>query len=167
MKVIFLDIDGVLNSTDYMNATHVNYRENVNAGYIKYPIPEDCFIRDKYGVKFDPRCVMWLNALIVATKAKIIISSTWRLGGEQLMRKMWINRSLPGEVIGITPTNTYSTRGEEIRHVVNALPRLTKYCIIDDDNDMLEEQQLNFVKTSNKYGLNLESYKQAKKILLN
>ena len=49
MKIIFLDIDGVLNQTG-------------NAA----------------SLPFDPNCVMYLNHVIKETGAHIVISSAWR-----------------------------------------------------------------------------------------
>jgi hypothetical protein len=81
------------------------------------------------------------------------------------MKEMWVKRNLPGEVIDITPTvvetslinnkevfNRFADRGYEIQQWINNnLEMLSTYCIIDDDNDMLESQQLNFVKTSDNH----------------
>lgn len=63
MKVIFLDIDGVLNV---------------------YPQGFD-----EYGSKFHPHFVENLKCLIEKTEAKILISSTWRFSGLKVMQEMW------------------------------------------------------------------------------
>jgi len=70
MKVIFLDIDGVLNV-----------------------IPQG---HDKYGGIFHPEFVENLRTIIEATDAKIVISSTWRMSGLNIMKEMWSARNLPG-----------------------------------------------------------------------
>lgn len=62
MKIIFLDIDGVLNSEKW-------YTERFDKDLQSYPLCE-----------FDPLCVEQLNILIQKTNAKLVISSTWRLG---------------------------------------------------------------------------------------
>jgi hypothetical protein len=130
-KVIFLDIDGVLN---------VDYHE-----------------RDKYGNLFHPHFVNNLKRIIKETGAKIVISSSWRFSGFIVMREMWKDRNLPGEVIGITDSLNRNDdlsfyerleRGYEIQDYLNNHPNIINYVIIDDDSDMLESQMSHFVKTS-------------------
>lgn len=132
MKVIFLDIDGVLN---------VMHREH-----------------DEFGAIFHQHFVDNLARVIKETDAKIIISSSWRHGGLQRMIDMWKFRNLPGEVIGITPDlwgeiegeDFYEKlqRGHEIQAVLDRMPDITSYVIFDDDDDMLPSQKGNFVQCS-------------------
>lgn len=83
MKVIFLDIDGVLCS----------YRSSI--AYGGFPI---CL--DKNHIKkFDHVAVNLIKKLCHETKSKIIISSTWRLTTPITKFKKFLN--LP--VIGVTP----------------------------------------------------------------
>lgn len=159
MKVIFLDIDGVLN---------VMHRE-----------------RDEFGAIFHQNFVNNLETVINETGAKIIISSSWRHGGLQRMIDMWKFRELPGEVIGITPDLWGEVKGEdfyeklqrghEIQSVLDRTPEITSYVIFDDDDDMLPSQKGNFVMCSNNinhpdcidigYGLTKECAKTAIRIL--
>ncbi len=129
MKVIFLDIDGVLNIY--------------------------CQDRDKFGCTFHDHLVDNLESIIEKTGAKIVISSSWRLDGKDAMMEMWKSRNLPGEVIDITPNlsygaglNTGTPRGKEIQEWLDNHPDVTNYVIIDDDVDMLPEQLSNFVVTA-------------------
>lgn len=148
MKVIFLDIDGVLNV--------------ISQGH------------DEYGGIFHPHLVENLKTIIEATGARIVISSSWRKSGLSIMQEMWIKRSLPGIVIDTTPLlqvfkNTtnfqffngerqkkptppfrgYSIpRGSEIAYYLDCHPEITNYVILDDDTDMLYEQRNNFVQCS-------------------
>ena len=127
MKVIFLDIDGVLNL---------------------------CYEgRDEYGSLFHPHLVDNLRRLIDKTGAKIVISSTWRMSGLVIMKEMWIKRELPGEVIDITPNfmkhyGTTLCRGKEIDAYLKDHPEVESYVILDDDTDMEDHQLDRFVKTS-------------------
>lgn len=156
MRVIFLDIDGVLNV----------YCQN----------------RDQYGCTFHDHFVNNLKYLINQTDAKIVISSSWKLAGLQEMIDMWLFRQLPGEVIDITPNLTYGpslntsiARGYEIEQWLELHPEVINYVIIDDDDDMLDNQMNNFVKTSDNsthidcvdigYGLTKECTESAIKIL--
>lgn len=123
-KIIFLDIDGVLNvmSQEF----------------------------DDYGQLFNPIFVKNLADIIEKTNAKLVISSTWRYSGLKQMVNMWKYRNLPGEIIGITP-DLYKDvdRGDEIKAWLEKnIDKVDNYCIIDDDEDMLTEQLNNFVKTS-------------------
>ena len=147
-KVIFLDIDGVLNVY--------------------------CEDRDEYGCTFHQHLVENLEMIIRKTGAKIVISSTWRLSGLIIMKEMWEKRNLPGEVIDITPFHEDRVRGNEIQEWINQY-NPTNYVIIDDDSDILSSQTDNFVRTSNNpdhidcvdvgYGLTKNCAEQAIKIL--
>jgi len=147
-KIILLDIDGVLN--------------------VDFPS------HDEYGRCFHPNFVDNLKYIIDETGAKIVISSTWRFSGLVIMKEMWEKRNLPGEVIDITPHIDICKRGEEIEYWLKN-NEVDSYVIIDDDNDMLENQQQNFVKTSknvshedninNGMGLTLKCAEKAIKIL--
>lgn len=159
MKVIFLDIDGVLNSLDNMYAMTVLYKKGVGKS------------RDEFGHLFDERCVRWLKYIIERTAAKIVISSTWRSSGLTKMQTMWQARELPGEVISCTPTyvdeyiinlhactNNEADRGYEIAQWIHEHEQeLEQYCIIDDDSDMLGVQLPYFVKTDSQIGLNYKT----------
>lgn len=135
MKVIFLDIDGVLN--------------------VMFPG------RDNYGRLFHPEFVDNLRWIIDETGAKIVMSSTWRFAGLEKMKQMWIDRNLPGELIDITidcvqlvddgRAEFYDLveRGHEIQQWLDEHPEVENYVILDDDNDFLTSQRGNFVRTSN------------------
>lgn len=124
MKVIFLDIDGVL---CVRNRT-----------------------ADKYGPLFHGKFVKNLYRIIYDTGAKIVISSSWRFSGEDKMMKMWDDRNLPGLIVGITPYLRNECRGSEIAVWLKTNP-VEAYCIIDDDRDMLPEQMNNLVLTEANY----------------
>lgn len=188
MKLIFLDIDGVLNTHESMVA-HGCLR-NILAK--KHPETNFSSItRDKYGHLFDENAVTYLHALVEHTDAKIVISSTWRYSGLKVMKKMWKDRQLPGTVIGITPCGQYrvtdayeqyhtTERGYEIKQFMMDLERGTvpethcilhgegipieNYVIFDDDTDMLSEQMNHFVQCGNN-GISYRQYKYALSIL--
>jgi hypothetical protein len=156
MRVLFLDIDGVLNSVDNMLAqANLWHIDNKNKS------------RDEFGHLFDERCVKWLNYIIYKTGCKIVISSTWRHSGLEAMKLMWEMRDLPGEIIGCTPnevsesiinlyaaTNNEADRGYEIQEWIDT-HKPEKYCIVDDENDMLSHQ--NFVRTNSEFGLDCKT----------
>lgn len=158
MKIIFLDIDGVLN---------VNPTE-----------------RDQWGAIFKIHLVNHLRRIIEATGAKIVISSTWKDSGLKELQRMWKERDLPGEVIAVTPySNTRyvkfardfdeqnieeileSPRGAEIDWTLQFYPSDTKYVIIDDCvAGMLYGQRNNIIHTP--VGLTEELANKAIEILL-
>lgn len=129
MKIIFLDIDGILS---------VNY----------------CG-RDKYGSLFHQKFENNLKYIIDETNAKIVISSTWRFSGLKVLQQMWKDRNLAGEVVDITPDCAQITdgfmenveRGHEIQQWLSK-HQVENYVILDDDQDMLDSQKDHFVLCS-------------------
>lgn len=125
-KILFLDIDGVLNNAASMS-------EGVHI------IPEKCLmIRD----------ICW------RTGAKVVVSSTWRVGRsldelQQIFRLM----GMGGLIVDVTPWHKTGPRGDEIDHWLKDNTKTKQYAIVDDDGDMLEEQMPYFVKTESIVGL--------------
>lgn len=163
MKIIFLDIDGVLNV---------------------YGSPY-CGDRDEFGDLFHKNFEENLKQIVEKTNCKIVISSSWRMSGLSEMQRMWNHRNLAGEIIDVTPDCTQLVdegmsefydeveRGHEIQYWLDT-NKWDSYCIIDDDNDMLSSQKNNFVRTANNnehidhvegYGLTKECAERVIKIL--
>ena len=148
-----------------MNAMHIMKYRTKKEGYET---------RDEYGQVFDPRCVAWLDHIVETTGAKIVVSSTWRMSGLQVMKEMWQMRDLPGEVIDITPLQTdpelveryydpKADRGYEIQEWIDNHSELEGYVILDDDSDMLSYQH--FVQCNGRLGINYEVAKKAIELL--
>jgi len=77
MNVIFLDVDGVLNSEDFLRKREEEHRQLGHEGPA-FPRREtkcDCFRLDR---QIDPVAIAHLNDLVEETAAKIVISSSWR-----------------------------------------------------------------------------------------
>ena len=123
MNIIFLDIDGVLNSRKFIKQCIANN------------IPADDVI--------DPIAVARLNKITDATDAKLVISSTWRLPF------LWLNdfkglcallhsHKITADVVGMTPDlNLDHGRGIEIQKYIDECGfNINKFIILDDDNDM-------------------------------
>ena len=114
MKIIFLDIDGVLNCESAYRNGECQYQEWVW---------EDGRI-DHYQ-RFCTRSKELLNKLIDETGAKIVISSTWRISGIEFMKKVWSMEKMSGEIIGITPSMRTKgvdiPRGMEIQYYLNEM----------------------------------------------
>jgi hypothetical protein len=144
MKVIFLDIDGVLNSEDY-----ANYR------YRGKHIDLDEF--------FDERPIILLNNIIEETGAEIVLSSSWRASSEEVLERM-TKQGFKYSIFDITPYLESRHRGSEIQAWIDKWEKthepLESYVILDDDNDMLEDQENNFVQCDFWHGLtSKETYK--------
>jgi hypothetical protein len=77
-KIIFLDIDGVLNCEEAYRSGECQYTEW---------IWEDG--RKDHYQRFCSWSKDLMNKLIRETGAKIVISSTWRHSGIEFMRKVW------------------------------------------------------------------------------
>ena len=184
MKIIFLDIDGVLNCE---NA----YKRRISHGFCQYVEFEDKNGEKDHYQSFYLPCKKLLNELIDETGAKIVISSSWRGSGLEWLKRVWELEGMSGEIIGITPhfrDSRFSVpRGCEIkawleekgfRHIRWSREELQKhiddsgienYIIIDDDSDMLYGQRDHFVHVlpspRNKNGFNKFYYKEALKKL--
>lgn len=159
-KIIFLDIDGVLNSSKSAEYYHNKYGGNGFGGFFREddePTLEN--------VLWDEDCVELLNDIIKETNAKIVISSTWRkyysLDAFKKMFKLYGVENL--DIIGRTKLGTRH-RGEEIQAYIDE-HKITKYVILDDDSDMLESQILNFVNTNCDFGLSESDSLKAIEIL--
>ena len=162
-KIIFLDIDGVLNTKWWYTRMDRNTP------------------RDKYGYAFDPKAVANLRRVVDETGAGIVISSSWKCMGLSQMEDMWDERNLPGNVVGITPNSVsdellvdtdidsmelFHIRGEEIKEWLTKHGKhVSHYVIIDDMDNMLPEQQSHFVHTNPEIGISEEGAEKAIGIL--
>ena len=158
MRIIFLDIDGVLNSW---------------ASFYKITTEK----------------LQLLNSLIEQTGAKIVISSSWRIGSEDV--KDFVEKNFKksnfrldnfkdatnqecisnifynDNIIGLTDTFGPS-RGDEIkRWLDNHSDDVESYVIFDDDSDMLDEQLEHLVQTDTYYGITDREIHLATLILTN
>jgi hypothetical protein len=139
MKIIFLDIDGVLVTTS-------NFNDRIDKSMVANPL-----------------CIDALNYIIDKTDAKIVISSAWKYCGQQemsLILKYW---GVNGEVIGLVPNVDIGFfREEEIKSCIQSLENVESIVIIDD-------MKLNFpmwlVKTDFESGLTKKLAEKAIAIL--
>ena len=67
-------------------------------------------------------------------------------------------------IISKTPRERLAVRGKEIKSWLND-NEINNYCIIDDDNDMLQNQMNNFVRVNSDNGFSFDNYEQAILIL--
>ncbi len=174
MRVVVLDIDGVLNNEVFPNAFFAILKR-LEIVRSRAKELHKIVMRDEYGNFFCPTATNMLAYIIEQTGAKIVISSSWRHSGLQFMQDMWKERGLPGEVIDITPsfhrTNDHmpfkerAERGHEIKDWLTRHPEVESYVILDDDDDMLPEQEARFVRTNERYGITFDDAKKCIEIL--
>lgn len=138
MKILFLDIDGVLNSARSCRAFD---------GY-----PHD--FSDEGMRKFDSVAIGLVRKLCDKTGALIVLSSTWRMLHD--ISECAQGLGLP--IFDRTPI-LEGPRGVEINAWLSKHPEVTRYAIVDDDSDMLPEQKQYFVKTNFEEGLSMHDFK--------
>lgn len=148
MKVIFLDFDGVLNSHAWMH-------ENL-----------DLFRSDRlfHHEHLDKDAVACVEKIAVATGAKVVISSTWRiLNSLDKLKAILKDHGFTGEVIGKTPRLGVA-RGIEIQQWLDFNGPVDGFVIIDDDSDMVHLKH-KLVQTKFDTGLQEEHIDKAIAIL--
>lgn len=133
-KILFLDVDGVLNN-----------RETVKKG-IHFPI--------------DPYCAFLVGKIQLDTGCEVVLSSSWR-GLDTAVQEIK-DRVVP--LIDLTKHCCTGIRGVEIyKWIIENIPyddredtSKFRYAILDDEGDMLLWQKDHFFKTSFETGLTTE-----------
>jgi len=123
MKVLFLDVDGVLNTFN-----------NISIYALSNPLVSN------------------LDKVVKETGCEIVLSSTWRKFEDHLFtlnRKL----GYYGITIFSHTNQLGGKRGEEIQEWLDHHPEVMQYAIVDDDSDMLDHQLPNFFQTDPHYGL--------------
>ena len=132
MKVIFLDIDGVVNTLMISKEPFDHERGQIKRGefYFDLCCPSD-------GRVSNTQAVLWLEKICRDNDCSIVLSSTWRNGHYAEAVNALYNSGLSRDikVIGKTPY-LGTIRGEEIAAFLRGHPEITSYVILDDDNDM-------------------------------
>lgn len=151
MKIIFLDIDGV-----------------VNCMHTKQKLRGIIFV--------DPRKIQLIKNIVDATGARIVLTSTWRFGWHDIEEH--INSPNASDFISLrdefnkigldffdkTERSDDGYRGKEISKWLENHPEVTNYVVIDDDTD-IKPHGLNFVQTSWQKGICQNHVRKAIKIL--
>lgn len=176
MKVIFLDIDGVMNSTEEMIALYNQYGSSIDN---TLPSPAKCKL---------------LKQLVDETGAKLVLSSSWRLSLNAIQKLIDLfepyNLVLSGftchevdnkkfkntKYEDIKPRHQHSIgdfgtyiedRGAEIAAWLLDHPTVETFVILDDeDSDIKAWFPNNLVKTELQVGLTSKDCLKASNILL-
>ena len=131
MKVIFLDIDGVLNTSETFMKRRIEYEKT-----------------KKWNTEIDLFRVARLKYIINMTGAKVVLSSAWRLTGifengefisknTNLFKLLNIFESFGIRIYDVTP-HLDSKRGEEIKKWLKGKD-IESFVIIDDETSFLME----------------------------
>jgi hypothetical protein len=113
VKVIFLDIDGVLNC-----ATTPNPR--------------------KFPYIVDPKLLKRFKRLLQRTGAKVVLSSTWRYDPAGIFSAKHCGIPL----IDVIPDMPHRPRRDEVIAWLKAHPKVKRFVVIDDEDDELDELPL-------------------------
>ena len=124
VKVIFLDIDGVLNSA------------------------QDRF---SYTIETDKHLQL-LKQLVNKTNAKIVLSSSWRLVDSCLFQVIKRLEDFNMKLFDVIWKRMSGPRGEEIREWLSRHD-VESFVILDDEADMCEFKETNLVQTDPMVGL--------------
>lgn len=162
-KIIFLDIDGVLNSHLY----YASGRADTNAALGRRK-------------NIDDQSVAFLNDLIQCTGAKVVLTSSWRTSRTvDEIQAQFESAGFVGEVIDKTKDLKSGDdghcvlRGNEILCWMKDNPSVLgcrysdyrHYVIFDDDSDMLYWQRNNYIHVDPYCGLTPNNIFHAKRIL--
>lgn len=141
MKVLFLDIDGVLNS----------WRTSIAFG----GMPFNIIGADR--AKFDQVAISLIAAICERAAAVIVLSSSWR------REDYWdrIGKELGLPIIDRTPWMFNGSRGDEIASWLGEHPEVDRYAILDDMADAGSGHGDRFIRTSMKEGF---TYANAEKL---
>lgn len=160
-NILFLDIDGVLNSEQYYDWRHENHPEY-------YKQNETKLDRDKW--EFDPRTIELLNDLVSECNFKVVLSSSWRVNNPDSDNFDYMNDLFKAvgatfEIYDFTPHLFFNPRC----NYKNSVPRgveidawiseniegrnYREYIILDDDGDMMWWQRENFFLVDRYCGL--------------
>ena len=150
MKVVFLDFDGVLNSTGYTRTIDPDKFGGLSIEW--------------WAEGLDPEAVARLNTLLERTGAKVVISSSWRINSPltalQVLLRM---RGFEGTSISKTELLSGAERCEEIQEWLDRHPEVTSYVILDDNTDA--EIEGHFIHTDMRVGLTDADVEEAIEIL--
>ena len=113
MNIVFLDVDGVLNSIEYLTQMYKKLKRTL-----------------KQEEMLDPICINNLKEIVDKTNARIVITSSWKICDLDILIKVFSKYNL--QVYDAT-INYGDKRGKEIREWLDNNKDVNNYIIIDDD----------------------------------
>lgn len=164
-KVVFLDIDGVLNSTQYLKNLDSERVFDLFDADLEDPVN----IKD-LGVLIDPDHVSVLNTICLESQAGLVITSNWRFrvslaGLDMILRDRGLDTQIP--VLGRTLIRMSEYyRQNEIEHYLEAHPEIESFLILEDWHEM-PDYQANTIMIDDSVGLVADHVPRALQILNN
>jgi hypothetical protein len=158
VKLVFLDIDGVVNPGTLVWDGHQT-TEEYRSGTHDYRALAD----------LDETAVKRVNRLCRETGAVVVISSTWRILHRLSDIRGWLlKKGLTVPIIGTTP-KTGGPRGRQIQEWLDTTRDMGRdtvesFVILDDDSDM-EHLSHRLVQTTFEHGLQDEHVERARVLL--
>lgn len=155
MKIIFLDIDGVLNCEQ-------TFLDRIYKTENNEPLSEFYEMQKGQGymLDIDEEKVQILGEITKITGAKVVLSSSWRADwkdGKDNLRFLtskalqYLFDKYSIDIIGITPyiNNRISRRREdEIKEYLNHHKDIEYFCVIDDDTEDLQTLKEFLIETN-------------------
>lgn len=148
MNIIFLDVDGVINSMRSLKEAYE--KDHKPHSGVNYP--------------FDKKCLKYLRFLVKETNSRIVITSSWRLLEDHLIKLLDTLEKYGLDKYVMESTPRLGSREEEIKEYLNICRFDASFVILD--NEPMEELGAYAVKTDQETGLTEEDVKKAIKILL-
>jgi hypothetical protein len=143
-RVLFMDIDGVLNSQRTVEATG-SYPHSLETSQLGL---------------FDWIAIGMLRKLCEQEEVGIVLSSSWRHG----QKPGDFVKAFDLPVFAFTP-DLMDCRGIEIQQWLDNHPEVEHWAIVDDNSDMLVSQAVHFVQTYENDGLTYENVVMLRHIL--
>lgn len=170
LRIVFLDIDGVLNSESH--AYCFGWGSPPKPRHLKCKTVEQQHDEYVKRAKLNPSSVILLNELCRWKQVKVVITSTWRLGDQghigndvsywnTLFKRILTSYSKKCniDVIDITPDYPELNRGAEIEDWLDQHPEVNGYVIIDDIDDGLSDlDPWRFHKIDDNCGFTLDDF---------
>lgn len=152
MRVIFLDIDGVLNSEEWDRYVQsFTYGARFNSGYL---LSQEMILR--------------LQNVVFQTNAEIVLTSSWR-ANERAMDALRRQLSLYHlSIRDSTVSYAYGNRADEVKLWIESHSNVTSYAIVDDYDDGFSNDEVlvtHFVQTTFAQGLTSEKAEKIVEIL--
>lgn len=144
MKAIYLDIDGVLNSQDFVESLYK-------------------FKTLRRFNLFDQQACLRLVDLVEETGAYIYLSSSWRI--DENRSHAVAHQFMPYglKIAGMTGQEE-GQRGDQIAAHLARHPEITQFVVLDDDDDM-DAVRDHLVQTTWEHGLQDEHIAKARELL--
>lgn len=145
-KIIFLDIDGVCNSSKYFDS-ELSLQQAAGKSDAQIMLVS-------HDLHLDPAALQLINELVDQTGAEVVVSSTWKSTYTiDAFNKLFTARGATFKVVGRTPTihgsfQKHVPRGREIKAYLDDLEVQPDAFVILDDRDDMNQLFKYLVKTN-------------------